>query len=324
VDANEALSDHFDGRHFFNPGAPSDRTLGEFLRWQASGKRQVWPRWVEDTAFPVPPASVPPDELGVTFVNHSTFLLRLGGVNVLTDPIWSERASPLGIAGPRRVRRPGLPFDRLPPIHLVLVSHNHYDHMDLPTLRRLQSRFRPQLLTSLGNRTYLARKGLGRVAELDWWQSYRFGPELEVTLTPAQHFSARGPFDRNRTLWGGFFLATARHRVYFAADTGYCEHFNQVRDRLGPVDVALLPIGAYAPRWFMRRAHLNPEEAVQAHRDLATPLSIAMHFGTFQLTDEAIDEPVRELEIARLRERVPPERFRVLGFGETLVLPASH
>ena len=317
-------SDHFDGRRFFNPGAPGGRGLWQVARWAITRRKKAWPRWVEDALQPGPPPAVGGDDLAATFVNHSTFLLQTQGVAVLTDPIWSDRASPFRWAGPRRVRRPGVLFERLPPVGLVLVSHNHYDHLDVTTLRRLQDAFGPQFVTTLGNGRYLTKKGLQRVTELDWWQSYCFNAGLEVTLTPAQHFSARSPFDRNRTLWGGFLLNTGTRRVFFAADTAYPGHFKEVRRRFGSLDLALLPLGAYEPRWFMQAAHVDPEEAVLAHLDLGGPLSIGMHFGTFQLTDEPIDEPAQRLREALLRHGVPDGRFRVPGHGETVFVPRAN
>jgi L-ascorbate metabolism protein UlaG (beta-lactamase superfamily) len=331
------MHEHFHRGRFRNPLVTADRRFWQFLRWMATRRKERWPRWVEE----VPPGPVPPADarhVAATFVNHSTFLLQVGGRYVLTDPVWSERASPLSWAGPRRVRRPGVALEDLPPVSLVLVSHNHYDHMDLATLRHLRDRFDPLFVTSLGNRRYLRRRGLRRVEELDWWQSLRGGPDLEVTLTPAQHFSARGLFDRNRTLWGGFLLAwgpspptplphrgrgESSVRVYFAGDSGYGEHFRTIGERAGSIDLALLPIGAYEPRWFMRPAHVNPAEAVQVHLDLRPRLSIAMHFGTFQLTDEAIDEPIRALREALARRGVDENAFRVPAFGETIFLPVA-
>jgi L-ascorbate metabolism protein UlaG (beta-lactamase superfamily) len=234
--------------------------------------------------------------------------------------MWSDRASPVGWAGPRRVRRPGVAFDDLPDIHVVLVSHNHYDHMDLPTLRRLRDRFDPCFITTLGNRRYLRRRGLDRVEELDWWQSLEAVPGLKVTLTPARHFSARGLFDRNRTLWGGFLLNRGSLQVYFAGDSAYDDHFREVRRRAGPIDLALLPFAAYEPRWFFAAAHVDPAEAVQAHLDLDPGQTLGMHHGTFQLTDESIDEPARALHEELTRRGVDPGRFRVPGFGETVTV----
>ena len=314
------MSAPFDGRRFSNPHAPTGKSLWKVIWWLAFTRRRKWPRWIDDVPPSAPPPTPGPDELGVTFVNHSTFFLQGGGVNVLTDPVWSERASPLTWAGPRRVRRPGLDLDHLPPIHVVLVSHNHYDHMDLSTLRQLERRHKPLFVTGRGNRRTLERAGLRRVAELDWWQHLDAGGGLGVTMTPAQHFSRRGIFDVNRSLWGGFLLQFGSCKVYFTGDSGYGPHFRAIRDRLGPPDVALLPIGAYEPRWFMHVNHVNPEEAVRAHLDLAARRSFAMHFGTFQLTDESIDEPAQKLREAMRECGVDEEAFRVPGFGETCLV----
>jgi L-ascorbate metabolism protein UlaG (beta-lactamase superfamily) len=315
------FSDHCDGRRFFNPVLRARRGFPQVLRWMLTRKKQPWPHWIEDSAQPPPNGELSTGQVALTFINHSSFLIRTGGVNVLTDPIWSERASPFRWAGPRRVRRPGVPFEQLPPIHLVLVSHNHYDHMDLPTLNRLEERFHPLFLTGLGNRRCLMRRGLTNVKELDWWQSQRCHDALTATFTPALHFSRRGWFDENRTLWGGFVLEVEQRRIYFAGDTGYADHFREIRRRLGPIDGALFPFAAYEPRWFMKPAHMNPEEAVQAHLDLGPGLTIGMHFGTFQLTDEGIDEPVVALRKCLRQRGVADRLFRVPEFGETMVIP---
>ena len=279
--------------------------------------RAPWPS--EVALEPRRPPNPGPDEVVVTFVGHATFLIQVGGTSVLTDPMYSRRASPVRFAGPRRVRAPGVRFDDLPTISLVLLSHNHYDHCDLRTLRRLEQRFHPPIVTPFGNGRLLQSAGIRQVEEIDWWETASAAP-LPITLTPAQHFSARGPFDRNRALWGGFLIEAGGHRILFAGDTGYGPHFREIAARLGPVDLALLPIGAYEPRWFMKDIHMNPAEAVQAHLDLAARQSIAMHFGTFQLTPEGIDEPVRELAKS-LRDRgVPAERLRTAEVGESVWL----
>ncbi len=279
--------------------------------------RTRWP-----SSIPVEPRRPPnigPDDVVVTFVGHATFLIQVATTNLLIDPVYSERASPVAFAGPRRARAPGVRFDDLPTISLVLVSHNHYDHCDLGTLRALDRRFHPRVVTPIGNARLLRSSGIRQVEEIDWWQSASAAP-LPITLTPAQHFSARSMFDRNRALWGGFLIEAAGRRILFAADTGYGPHFREIAARLGPADLALLPIGAYEPRWFMKDIHMNPAEAVQAHLDLAARQSIGMHFGTFQLTPEGIDEPVRELAKA-LRERgVPAEQFRPAEVGESVSL----
>ena len=317
------MPDHFDGKVFRNldPRVRAAKGLRDFIRWQRTRRTTPWPRWRQNTATPQLPQRLESGELAFTFVNHITFLVQFSGLNVLTDPVWSERVSPVSWAGPKRVRPPGLAFEQLPRIDLVLISHNHYDHLDLDTLRRLERAHQPLFVTCLGNRAFLAQHGLGRVTELDWWDAVPVGSG-RVLCTPAQHWSGRGLSDRNRTLWGGFVIEAADRTVYFAGDTGYCAQFAEIRSRYGVVDVALLPIGAYEPRWFMREQHMNPDEAVRAHLDLGTRLSIATHFGCFQLTDEGIDDPVRELGVALRAHEVAPAQFRVLETGETLRLPS--
>lgn len=314
-------TDHFNGEIFSNtnPAATAGKNFGDFLRWQRERNTAQWPQWVENTAKPAPPPALKEGEAAFTFINHITFLLQYHGLNVLTDPVYSERVSPVQWAGPRRVRAPGLAFDRLPPIDLVLLSHNHYDHLDLPTLQRLHETHKPLVVTGLGNAAFLREHGVPGAVELDWWQSVApLG--VHITFTPAQHWSGRGLRGRNRTLWGGFVLRAGERSLFFAGDTGYYNHFTEIRERCGAPDVALLPIGAYEPRWFMRDSHMNPDDAVRAHRDLQARLSIATHFGCFQLTDEAIDAPVRDLSIALGEHGVAPEAFRVLEVGETLRL----
>jgi L-ascorbate metabolism protein UlaG (beta-lactamase superfamily) len=210
-------------------------------------------------------------------------------------------------------------FDDLPPISMVLLSHNHYDHCDLHTLRLLAERFDPLVVTPLGNAALVRSSGIRQVEELDWWQDAKTSA-LPITLTPARHFSARSPLDRNRALWGGFTLVAGGRRIFFAGDTAYARFFRDVRQRLGPIDLALLPIGAYEPRWFMQAVHMNPAEAVQAHLDLEASESIGMHFGTFRMTSEGIDEPLRALEEACRAKNIPRSQFQTLRFGESVRL----
>ncbi len=312
------LSDHCDGRHFFNPGATS-RSHGwlEVLRWRLRNRRSAWPRHVASASFPPPPSELARNAASISFVNQATFLIRLPNAVVLTDPIFSERCSPVSWAGPKRARAPGIALADLPRPDVVLLSHNHYDHMDLPSLRELQRRHAPRFVTMLGNARTLA--GVGIVAtELDWWQEVTQGA-LRITATPARHFAARTPFDRNRALWGGFMIRTAEGQILFAGDSGMGPHWRDIRTRLGAPDVALLPIGAYEPRWLMASVHMDPAEAVQAHLALGARRSVGMHFGTFQLTDEAIDAPLRALDAARRAAGLDPGTFSALGFGETRI-----
>ncbi|MDR3438250.1 MBL fold metallo-hydrolase [Telmatospirillum sp.] len=312
------MSDHFDGKRFFNPHVSTDRSVADLLRWRRSRRPVPWPRYWQDEA-PFTPVPVSGNDIAATYIGQATFLLQFSGLNVLTDPMFSLRASPVAWLGPKRVRDPAIALVDLPPIHLVLLSHNHYDHMDLPSLRSLCDRWRPLVVTGLGNGAYLAGKGLAGAIELDWWQSCNPRPDVRVTFVPAQHWSKRGLFDRRTMLWGGHMLETPAGRVYFAGDTGYPAHFHDIRRRLGEPDLALLPIGAYEPRWFMGPQHMNPDEAVQAHRDLGAHLSLAMHFATFPLADEAIDAPVLALAKARDRHGVPADRFQVPAFGTPVV-----
>ncbi len=312
-------SDHCDGTRFFNPAHPRGHSFWSALKMLLTLRYQPWPKHVENTPAPDLHRPLGDDEVAVTFVNHSTVLIQTRQFNFLTDPVWSDRVSPFAWVGPRRHRSPGLPFDQLPRIDFVLLSHNHYDHLDLATVRRLQETFHPRFLVPLGNRTFLAARGIPDVVELDWWQSWEGSADLKITFAPAQHFAGRGLFDRNHSLWGSYVLAVGGRTLYFGADTGYAAHFRAVRERFGRPDLALLPIGAYEPRWFMQPVHLNPADAVQAHRDLGSAQSIGIHFGTFQLTGEAIDQPVKDLATALAAEKVPPAEFITLGEGRTRV-----
>ncbi len=309
-------SDHFDGTRFFNPGQPRQHaTLGKLLRWRLGPGRAQWPANVIDPAYPPPPPAVPPGMVAATFIGHATFLLRFPGGTVLTDPVFSQRCSPVRWAGPKRARPPGLALADLPRPDLVLLSHNHYDHMDLDSLRHIQQAHAPAVVTLLGNAATLRKAGI-EAQELDWWDSVE-AAGFRITATPARHFAARTPFDRNRSLWGGFMVATAAGQMLFAGDSGDGPHWAEIARRLGPPALALLPIGAYAPRWFMAPVHMDPAEAVTAHRALGAARSVGMHFGTFQLTDEAIDAPALGLAEAAAAAGLPPGSFETLGFGET-------
>jgi L-ascorbate metabolism protein UlaG (beta-lactamase superfamily) len=310
-------NDHFDGRRFFNPAGPAPQPFSAVPR-MLRAPRTPWPARVDDP--PRQPPLLADAAAVITFIGHATFLIQTPAGNILTDPMYSQRAGPFNVVGPRRVRQPAVRFDDLPRISTVLLSHNHYDHCDLRTLRRLADRFNPLVVTPVGNGSLVRSSGIRHVEELDWWQEAKSSVVLPITLTPAQHFSARTPFDRNRSLWGGFMLPLAGARIFFAGDSAYASFFHDVRQRLGPIDMALLPIGAYEPRWFMQAVHMNPAEAVQAHLDLEASQSVGMHFGTFQLTVEGIDEPLRALDEACRSRNVPRSRFKTLAFGESLRL----
>jgi L-ascorbate metabolism protein UlaG (beta-lactamase superfamily) len=327
------LSDHFDGEHFFNPepslrATPPDGkklTLASFVLARLKKDPATWATWpkhIENKPYPLPPA--PDADMQATFIGHSSFLIRLPGLTVLTDPVFSNRCSPTQLAGPKRVRAPGISLKNLPHVDLILLSHNHYDHLDVAALKALRKRFpAAKIITSLGNAAFLAKKGLHGAVELDWWQAHHFGGTV-VTATPARHFAARTLWDRNETLWCGFMLRHGGAKIYFAGDTGYTKFFRQIHSRLGAPDLALLPIGAYAPRWFMQAAHMNPADAVQAFKDLRAVRAVGMHFGTFQLTAEPIDEPEAGLQAALAAAGLPPQRFTTLDCGQTgIFAPAA-
>jgi L-ascorbate metabolism protein UlaG (beta-lactamase superfamily) len=309
-------SDHFDGARFFNPAGLRAQPQSAVPRMLFE-PRTPWPKEVE--VHPQRPPGLDGAAAVITFIGHATFLIQTAAGNILTDPMYSQCAGPLNLVGPRRVRQPAVRFEDLPPIATVLLSHNHYDHCDLRTLRALATRFDPLVVTPLGNGALARSAGMRRVEELDWWEESTVAP-LPVMLTPAQHFSARTPFDRNRALWGGFTLLAGSTRIYFAADTAYASFFHALRQRFSPIDLALLPIGAYEPRWFMQAVHMNPAEAVQAHLDLGAAASIGMHFGTFRMAGEGIDAPVQALEEACRASHVPLSQFRTLDFGESVRL----
>ncbi len=293
-------TDHYDGKIFFMPGQPiASKSFFDVLKWKLKGSGEDWPDEITPPVAQTKPAPTSTDKGIVTFINHATFLVQIDGLNFLTDPIWSKRASPLSFAGPSRVHEPGVAFENLPKIDFVIISHNHYDHMDSETIRVLENKFSPIFIVPLANFEKMKSFGATKVIELDWWGSTKINPDFKVTLTPSQHWSARGLWDKCEALWGAFFIESKKIKIYFAGDTGYGPHFKEIFTKLGAPDLALLPIGAYEPRWFMKDAHMNPEEAVLAHIDLQVKHSIGMHFGTFKLSSEAIDTPLKDLQMAK-------------------------
>lgn len=318
-------STHFDGTHFFNPWNPRQPSFQAFLRWKLTAAPKPWPEKVVHSLTDRPPLRVEGTQLRVSFVGHATVLIQTQGLNILTDPIWSDRASPFRWTKIKRICPPGIAFEHLPPIDLVLVSHNHYDHLNLETLQQLWQRDRPRILTPLGNDAIIQAYDPSIAVEtLDWEQSLEIQQAMTAHLLPTQHWSARGLRDRDKALWGAFALKTPGGNIYFAGDTGYGqgEVFHHAKATCGPFRLALLPIGSYEPRWFMRYAHMNPREAVQAHLDLGRPYTIAIHFGTFRLADEGYDDPIKELTIEKASQQVADERFRALTIGDYWEIPS--
>jgi len=313
------VSGNFDGVRFYNQNRSAQHDFKTFLTWVTSRNRGSWQEHISDAGpCPRPPERVGKGRLLVTFVNHSTFLIQADGVNILTDPIWSERASPVSFTGPRRVQAPGVRLEDLPPIDLILISHNHYDHLDLPTLGKLARSHRPQVVTTLGNSALIKKTGLNDVTELDWWQSVAMPGGMRLTCVPAQHFSGRGMRDGYKTLWGGFVMESAAGPIYFAGDTGYGVHFEDIARRFGPLRCAFLPIGAYKPEWFMWPGHMSPADALKAHGVLKARTSIAMHFGTFPLGDDGQHEAVDVLHAEIARANRQSTRFVVPVYGQGL------
>ena len=330
-----------------------NKPFSEFLRWQWESWREGLPQSAQIPTPQLAPdlariqgyqRSAPASNAGqsgsppaITWVGHASLLVQAGGLNVLTDPIFSERASPVQLFGPKRVVAPGVALAALPPVDVVIISHNHYDHLDRTSVlalhqKALEEGGRTLFLVPLGLKPWFEALGIDSVVELDWWQQHTVRG-VDFVLTPVQHWSARGVADRSATLWGGWAVLGRDLHWYFGGDTGYSKDFADTRLRLaqrqtqalgGGFDVALLPIGAYAPRWFMREQHVNPDEAVQMHLDLGAKRSVGMHWGTFALTDEPLDQPPQDLVLARRALKVAEDRFSVMAVGETRAIPARH
>ncbi|MXQ13468.1 MBL fold metallo-hydrolase [Microvirga makkahensis] len=311
------VTDHFDGVRFFSPNQPQDKGFAELLRWQLGGGRKEWPE-----SYPSPFQDKPPTEvpgLRTALIGHASFLIQVAGLNLLVDPVFSERASPVSFSGPKRVNPPGIAFRDLPPIHAVLITHNHYDHLDIEALAGLWQHHRPRFVAPLGNDAVIrAAHPEIPVETRDWGGSADLGHGVTAHLEPAYHWSARGINDRRMALWCAFVLTTPEGAIYHVGDTGFGDGriFHAVRERFGRIRLAHLPIGAYEPRWFMQAQHMNPEDAVKAFRIIAPEQALGHHWGTFRLTNEGVEEPPQELAAALQAAEIPPERFRALRPGE--------
>ena len=314
----------YDGKRFSYPDTTPAGSRWDVLRWALTRKKAKWPKGLQN-----PPASkvierVMAGQLRVTFINHATVLVQCDGLNIITDPVFSRRVSPVRFAGPRRARPVGLPIDALPPIDAVLISHSHYDHLDLRSIQTLSNRDNPLILAPLNNAHIIDSVSTKPTVELSWWDSHSLDTDTVATLVPARHWTSRKPGDENQSLWGGFVIRFNSGSVYFAGDTGYAdgEHFRLARKHLGPFRCALLPIGAYEPRWFMKPQHMNPAEAVMAFKDLEAQHALGIHHGTFQLTDEQYDEPLLDLQKALEQQAVDAQRFITLPNGGAWDVPA--
>ena len=318
-------SGHFDGERFFNPGNFEDqpgarRRGGGFLnRWATDESRAQWPSHVP-VRQTIPPPRVYGNRMLVTWIGHSTVLVQTAGLNILTDPIWSDRASPFSFIGPKRVRAPGVAFENLPRIDVVVVSHNHYDHLDLATLGRLWNRDRPLIVSSLGNDTILAHRGIAAIGA-DWGEKVPAGPGVEILVERNHHWGSRWFTDRNRALWSAFTIRTSAGNIFFAGDTGWGDGSWVEEAALhGPFRLAIIPIGAYEPRDFMRKSHINPEEAIRLFERLKPHRALGVHWGTFQLTFEPIDDPTHKLAALRKARDGAADAFITTEVGRSFTV----
>lgn len=310
------VSAHFNGSKFLNGEGYDEQGFRQLLKWATNRAPGEWTELKEeDFEYGKKPASRISDSTHViTYINHSTFLIQLDNLNIITDPVYSERVSPFSFAGPKRMRPPGIRFEDLPEIDIVLISHNHYDHLDINTIKKIRDAFDPLFITPLGVDLYLKKNGVSNTASLDWWEEAQVSESTDIAAVQAQHFSSRGPFDRDKTLWAGFVIKSQQGNIYFAGDTGYNTFFKEIGERYAPIKTALIPIGAYIPRWFMSPVHVDPVQGIQIHKDVKAEFSIGMHFGTFPLADDGHDDPINEFNAA-----VGNENFVLLGEGEQIV-----
>ena len=302
------VSDHFNGKTFINPDNVKAKGLGDVIRWATNRKPEPW---TEHTGmnYGEKPTERNVDGIRITFVNHSTFLIQVDSVNILTDPVWSERCSPLSFVGPKRMRPPGILFEDLPPIDVVILSHNHYDHLDESTMKKLIKTHDPQIITPLGVGAFIKHLGSGHTHDMDWWEQTELSSGIPIVAVPAQHFSGRGTFDRDATLWCGYVIKSRAGNIYFAGDSGYGDFFKTIGKEFGEMAVSLIPIGAYLPQWFMSPIHISPEEAVQVHKDVNSKITLGMHFGTFPLADDGPERPKTDLKKALKEAGIDPGEF---------------
>ncbi len=321
------VSDHFDGTYFFNPNGEEPNSFFELMRWQLGGGRAAWPLdWPSPFPFAVPEPRVDGNRLVVTMVGHAALLIQTAGLNILTDPVWSDRASPFTFAGPKRANPPGIKLADLPKIDVVLVTHNHYDHLDLATLKTLAERDGCRIVTPLGNDRIIAPvAGEALVTTMDWGGDLAVADGVTLHCEPCHHWSARGLGDRRMALWSAFLIETPGGKIYHIGDTGFHQGINYraVREKHGAIRLANLPFGAYEPRWFMRPQHQNPDEAVQGMVASGAAYVAGHHWGTFRLTNEGVDEPLTALETALDTAGIARERFRALRPGEVFEVPAA-
>lgn len=317
MSSNKPILPLHDGKRFAYPSNDPVGSRWDVLRWAVTRKKAKWPRNLTNPAADPVRVRVDNGAMRVSYINHSTVLVQCDGRNIITDPVFSLRVSPVKFAGPKRFRAAGLTLEQLPRIDAVVVSHSHYDHMDIASIKVIAQRDKPLVLVPLGNRKLLWQSAEIDAIELSWWDDHAIDEQTRIHLVPARHWTSRKPGDENMALWGGFVMEFKSGPVYFAGDTGYGngEHFTAAYKQFGRFRCSLLPIGAYEPRWFMKPQHMNPAEAVKAFADLNTHVALGIHHGTFQLTDEPQDAPVQALKQALLEADINADRFRTLHNG---------
>lgn len=308
-------SDHFNGKKFFYPGEENQKpgVTSSLYNLLVSVLQHPWPKKLPEIHYPELPNGC--QDIKVTFINHSSVLIQTSHTNFLINPIYSKRVSPFSFIGPARHRQPGINKCDLPRIDAVLISHNHYDHMDVSYLKELNQSQHPLFIVPLGDKIILNHAGIDSVIELDWWSTIPV-KNAEVTFLPAHHSSQRWLHDYNKTLWGSYGIQVEGKKIYFAGDTGYADHFHKIRECWGRPDFAFLPIGAYEPRTLLACDHLDPKEAVKTHIELGSRASLGIHWGTFQLSSEKMDQPPLDLALAREQAHIAEEEFFVIREGD--------
>ncbi len=321
-------SGHFDGARFFDSELNFNKSFFDLLKWRCTSKSCPWPAKVLNNQFDVPPIRVMGSDLRVSCVGHVTFLIQTNGLNILTDPVWSDRASVLNFPpflGPKRVQDPGIKFEDLPPIDVVWISHNHYDHLDLATIDLLWEKHKPRIIVPLGNDSIIKNHNYTiKIEAYDWGDQVIINDDIKFHIEPMQHWSARGLFDRNKALWAALNIETRFGNIYFIGDSGYGEgrYFKRAKEKFGQFRLALLPMGAYEPRWFMKYAHMNPEDMVMAHIDLGRPFTVPSHYDVFKLTDEPRGEALINLEKAKELLSVG-KKIKTLEPGQFWLVPGQ-
>lgn len=308
------ITDHFDGSRFINYGGINANQVDKIFKLLLTRRPTKWkvPKDAVKEAEVI--ERVTGDQFRITYINHATILFQFKGINLITDPVYARAVGLFGLIGPWRKLPPGISMERLPPIDFVFISHNHYDHLDRRSLKKIIKTHNPQIITTLGN-DLLIKKWTSKVQAIDWWNSIKLNEEIELICTPCQHFSSRGLADRDANLWGGFVLKTEEGNIYWSGDSGYGGFFKTIGERLGPMRFSCIPIGAYKPRWFMGPIHISPQEAVQVHQDVRSEQTMAFHWGTFNLADEGWDEPVLDLKSALNAKGLPLTDFQAVLNG---------